>query len=180
GVGEHHVGGHAERVRDAPTLLLQAGEQVLRGGVEPRQRRGPLLGRGALFPSRARPPRGGDPPNAGIAAVIAGLPTGRDALLEVADEILMAAAVGFGKAEDLASLRHETRGRLRVLVLAGEALVRLHVGPGVEEDAVARQTVATGAPDLLIVALDGARQVVVHDEADVGLVDAHAERDGRD
>src|SRR3989442_1217286 len=38
-----------------------------------------------------------------------------------------------------------------------------------------RGLAATRAPDLLVVALDGARHVAVDDIADVGLVDAHAE-----
>ena len=41
-----------------------------------------------------------------------------------------------------------------------------------------RQPVPAGAAGLLVVALDGLGQVEVGDEADVGLVDAHAERDG--
>ena len=40
--------------------------------------------------------------------------------------------------------------------------------------------VATGAPDLLHVILQGLGQVVMVDGADVGLVDAHAEGDGGD
>ena len=40
--------------------------------------------------------------------------------------------------------------------------------------------VAAGATGLLVVALDRLRQVDVRDEAHVGLVDAHAERDRRD
>ena len=48
-----------------------------------------------------------------------------------------------------------------------------------EQQTFARQPVAAGAPGLLIIALDVLRQIVVNDEADVGLVDAHAEGDGR-
>ena len=43
-----------------------------------------------------------------------------------------------------------------------------------------RQAVAPGAAGLLVVALDRLRQVEVGDEAHVGLVDAHAERDRGD
>ena len=46
--------------------------------------------------------------------------------------------------------------------------------------ASAGQAVAARAARLLVVALDGLGQVVVHDEAHVGLVDAHAEGDGGD
>ncbi len=45
--------------------------------------------------------------------------------------------------------------------------------------AVGRQSVAAGAADLLDVGLEVARRVVVDDGADVGLVDAHAERHRR-
>ncbi len=52
--------------------------------------------------------------------------------------------------------------------------------PGAEkQQALARQTVAPGAPGFLVVALDVLRQIVVNDEADVRLVDAHAEGDRR-
>ncbi len=54
------------------------------------------------------------------------------------------------------------------------------VGRAVEEHAFARQAVPAGSARLLVVTLDVLGQVVVHDEPDVGLVDAHAERDGRD
>ena len=64
--------------------------------------------------------------------------------------------------------------------LGGEAIARQHVGPRIEQHAVAGQPVAAGAADLLVVALDRARHVAVDHVADVRLVDAHAERDGRD
>ena len=43
-----------------------------------------------------------------------------------------------------------------------------------------RLAVAAGAAGFLVVAFERLRQVVVHDPAHVRLVDAHAERDGRD
>ena len=70
--------------------------------------------------------------------------------------------------------------RLVGLELGGEAIVRQHVGPRVEQHAVARQAVAAGAADLLVVALDRPRHVAVDHVADVRLVDAHAEGDGGD
>ena len=55
----------------------------------------------------------------------------------------------------------------------------LATSPGAEQQhAFARQAVAARAAGFLIVALDIFWQVVVDDEADVGFVDAHAERDG--
>ena len=53
------------------------------------------------------------------------------------------------------------------------------VAVGVEQHALAGQTVAPGAARLLIVAFERFGQVVVHDQPHVGLVDAHAEGDGR-
>ena len=53
------------------------------------------------------------------------------------------------------------------------------VAERVEQHAFAGLAVATGASGLLVVALDGLGQVVVHHQPDVGLVDAHAERDSR-
>ena len=55
----------------------------------------------------------------------------------------------------------------------------LHVAVVVEENADRQLAVATCAPRLLVVALDRLGQRVVDDEAHVGLVDAHAERDRR-
>ena len=55
-----------------------------------------------------------------------------------------------------------------------------HVGQAVGHPGVGRQAVAAGAAGLLVVALDALGQVEVRDEAHVGLVDAHAEGDGRD
>ena len=60
-------------------------------------------------------------------------------------------------------------------------LALLHdVGEPVREPGRGRQPVAARAAGLLVVALDRLRQVEVRDEAHVGLVDAHAERDRGD
>ena len=60
-------------------------------------------------------------------------------------------------------------------------LALLHdVGQAVREPRRGRQAVAAGTAGLLVVALHRLRQVEVGDEPDVGLVDAHPERDGRD
>ena len=53
------------------------------------------------------------------------------------------------------------------------------VGEPVRHPGVGGQPVAAGAAGLLVVALDRFGQVEMRDEAHVGLVDAHAERDGR-
>ena len=61
-----------------------------------------------------------------------------------------------------------------------EVLERRHVVAAREELADRRLAVAAGAADLLRVALEALRQVVVVDVAHVGLVDPHAERDRGD
>ena len=76
------------------------------------------------------------------------------------------------------------------LDIGGQAVVGLHflfdeepdgphIGAGVEQGAPGRFAVAAGPPGLLIVALQILGHVVVDDEPDIGLVDAHAERIGR-
>ena len=54
------------------------------------------------------------------------------------------------------------------------------VAEPVHHPGVGGRTVAAGAAGLLVIALDALRQVEVRHEAHVGLVDAHAEGDGRD
>ena len=48
----------------------------------------------------------------------------------------------------------------------------------VERQGLGGRAVAARAPDLLVIGLDGFRQVGMDDITDVGLVDAHAEGDG--
>src|SRR6185503_11022097 len=101
-----------------------------------------------------------------VAALVAGL----DRLVEVFEDhlpaALGAARVG-GEELDLAALARE---------------VKLHaaVGMVVEERAARLLAVATRAPGFLVIRFQAAGQLVVRDVADVGAVDAHAERVGRD
>jgi hypothetical protein len=62
----------------------------------------------------------------------------------------------------------------------GEEAPAAEVLGAVEEHGPRGLTVAPGAPELLVVGVDGLGDVVVDDEAHVVLVDAHAERDRRD
>ena len=50
----------------------------------------------------------------------------------------------------------------------------------IEQKAIGLETVAARTPNLLVIALDVFRQVVVNDEAHVRFVDAHAKRNRRD
>ena len=66
-------------------------------------------------------------------------------------------------------------GRWRVA--EREVLERRHIVAAREELADRRLPVAAGATELLRVRLESLRKVEVVDVADIGLVDAHAERD---
>ena len=96
---------------------------------------------------------------------------------EVVEQDLAAALVGFGVGDRL----HQ---QLLADLLLGDGLALheflepLDVLVAVERDALALAAVAAGAPRLLIIAFQALGDVVVDHEADVGLVDAHAEGDG--
>ncbi|VVN41375.1 hypothetical protein PS682_05506 [Pseudomonas fluorescens] len=53
-----------------------------------------------------------------------------------------------------------------------------HILQAVDHPGIRRQTITAGTPGFLVVRLEGLGQVHVRDEAHVGLVDAHAERNG--
>ena len=67
----------------------------------------------------------------------------------------------------------------RVVAIVEEVVGAL-VGVGVHEEGAARCAIAAGAADFLVVAFEGAGKAGVDDGTYVGLVDAHAEGDGRD
>ena len=101
----------------------------------------------------------------------------RKNLAEVAQQFRAAAAGRIGVMDDLLQL------------LAGDALFRRRffldepllldgVARAEEQQALGREAVPSGAPGFLVIALDVFGQIVMDDEADVGLVDAHAEGDG--
>src|SRR5260221_667093 len=64
------------------------------------------------------------------------------------------------------------------------AVEQLHqghdVGHAIGHPGIGRQPVAAGAAGLLVIGLEALRRVEMGDEADIGLVDAHAEGDGGD
>ena len=68
---------------------------------------------------------------------------------------------------------------LRVRFFVNEHRLFHRVARTEQQHTFARQAIAAGAAGFLIIAFDVFRQVVVDHEADVRLVDAHAERDGR-
>ena len=108
------------------------------------------------------------------------LPHGSVRLAEIGEQRLAAAARRFAK-------RHQRVEALALdaLLLVGRvALLDLqaaqaHVVEAVERQRIGGRAVAAGAADLLVIGLDGFRQRRMGDEAHVGLVDAHAEGDGR-
>ena len=110
-------------------------------------------------------------------AVAAGL---RQRLAEVGQQRLPAAAREFAQAQH------------RIQLVPLDALVRVvrpglrqhpsqqdHVLQAVAHPGVGRQTIATGTARLLVVGFDALRQRQVRHETHVGLVDTHAEGDGR-
>src|SRR5205085_2690673 len=99
-----------------------------------------------------------------------------DPFAEISHEALVATAAVIGEAEHLTRLLARLLGDLDRAFI-DEAFVAQHVGPGVEEDAIALDAIATSTTDLLIVAFDGTRHIPVDHVAHVALVDAHAERD---
>ena len=112
-------------------------------------------------------------------------------LAEVAQQRLTAAAEAVGVADhrcELVQLDAHPLGIALVLVVRvrrataafDEAAHDGGVAEAEEQQGLGGQTVAAAAPGLLVVALDGLGQVVVHDEAHVALVDAHAEGDRGD
>ena len=117
---------------------------------------------------------------AGFEAVVTGAAVvSREFLAEVGEELGAAAAGALGVMHDLAQLGAGD-GLLVLVGDLGEEVGLLGDVAGAEEqEAVPGQAVAPGAAGFLVVALDVFRQVVMNDPADVGLVDAHAEGDGR-
>ena len=102
-------------------------------------------------------------------------------LPEIAAHRLRAAGGPVQHGEQLAGLLHLNRLDLLGHGAAFEPLQGPgDVGRAVQGDAVGGLAVAARAADLLPIGLQRAGRVGVDDEADIGLVDPHAEGDGRD
>ena len=119
-----------------------------------------------------------DQPNPALADVA--MPAWGRFLAEHGEKRLAAAAGRFAKRHEIVELH-----RLDALALLGRGAVEdlappeLDVARAIKRERVGGQSVAAGAADLLIIGFDRRGHVGVKDEADVGLVDAHAEGDGR-
>ena len=142
--------------------------------AEKESARGAQNGRHRLL--RLDPPV--DQPNPALADVA--MPAWGRILAEHGEKRLAAAAGGFAERHEIVELR-----RLDALALLGRTVVEdlappeLDVARAVERERVGGQAIAAGAADLLIIGFDRRGHVGVKDEADVGLVDPHAEGDGR-
>ncbi len=102
-------------------------------------------------------------------------------LAEVREQLHPAAGDRLAQREHRVQVRGQPPAVLGVALGGVDHPPLLHdVLQAVGEPRGRRQAVAAGAARLLVVALDGLRQVEVCDEPHVRLVDAHAERDGRD
>ena len=125
--------------------------------------------------------RDGDVPlHKGAPAVAAAAALGRPGLPEVVQQPPPQASVGFAVAHHLLQPLHVPAedlppGLLLLAALGGadEVLGRLHVAGGEKEDALRRRAVPARPARLLVVALQIFGHVIVDDEADIGLVDAH-------
>ncbi len=80
--------------------------------------------------------------------------------------------------DHLAELLAGDLALVRIGFLLDEGDLLGDVAGGEEQEALGGQAVASGAPGLLVIALGVLRQIVMDDEADVRLIDAHAEGDG--
>ena len=98
---------------------------------------------------------------------------------EIREQFTAAAARALGVMHHLLQLFARDLLFLRIRFFVNELRLLHHVAGAEKQNTFARQTVAARAAGFLIIAFDVFRQIVVDDEADVRLVDAHAERDGR-
>ncbi len=96
---------------------------------------------------------------------------------EVGQERDASADFGFGELDHAAELQ-AGRPLFHALFVGDEGFHPVDVRRREEQYTLGGQAVAPGAADFLVVALEVLRKVVVDDEPDVGLVDAHAEGDG--
>ena len=111
-----------------------------------------------------------------VVAAVTGLV--RPFLREIAQERGATAFARLGIVHHLAQLLARDP-RFALAFLVDETRLFDDIAGAEKENAIARQTVATGAAGFLVVALDVLRQIVVHDEADVWFVDPHPEGDRR-
>jgi hypothetical protein len=106
---------------------------------------------------------------------------GSACLAEVIEQPHAATAGGLAQAEQSIEL-----GRTDAFVIVcgirdlDQAPLLDDIGQAVRHPCIRRSAVASGASGFLVIGLDALRQVEMGDEAHIRLVDAHAERDGRD
>ena len=102
-------------------------------------------------------------------------------LAESGEQGLAPAARRFAQGDQRIELaRLHPLALLRRVALGNLPLAQKNVGVAEQSQRFGAQSVAPGAADLLIIGLDALRQIGVADEADIGLVDAHAEGDRGD
>ena len=68
--------------------------------------------------------------------------------------------------------------RLLLAFFVDEMQLLGNIARAEQQDAFARQSVASGASGLLVIALQIFRQIVMHNKTHVWFIDAHSERDG--
>ena len=108
------------------------------------------------------------------------LPQGCACLAEIAEQDLPAATGRLAIADQrVEALMFAALAILASGLLVDEQAPHADVAEAEEQMRVRRPAVAPGTADLLVVGFEARRQIHVKHEAYVGLVDAHAERDGR-
>jgi hypothetical protein len=101
-----------------------------------------------------------------------------EALGEVLEQIGPPTTRGLAVVDHAAQLIFRHPASRFVADLLDEVELLRNIRGAEEKNALGREPVTPGAAGFLIVALDVLRQIVVDDETDVGLVDAHAESHG--
>ena len=105
----------------------------------------------------------------------------RDGFAEIAEQAAAAAARGLGQPYQRVELadRYALEG-IGAGGFVDHAALLHDVGQAIGHPGAGGLAVAAGAAGFLVIGLDALRQIEMRDEAHVGLVDAHAERDGGD
>ncbi len=116
-----------------------------------------------------------------LAAIVALAAIARIGLAEMGEDRPPPAACGFADAEQRVELgAGDALDLVRRVALVDHPPAQCDVLHAIEHQGFGRRAVAAGAAGFLVIGFEARRQVEMRDEADVRLVDPHAEGDGRD
>src|SRR5205823_7729922 len=111
-------------------------------------------------------------------ASVASVSARANRFVEVSNERLVATTAALEQSEQVNGPRAGLVPERWIGDVVQEAVVGQNVGPRVENDAIAGQSISAGAANLLVPRFDAPRHVSMNDKPDVALVDTHAKRDG--